>query len=159
MAKLCNYDDNLYRVEITDPKGYMDPVTVGYVQEYNVEEEFEVSEEYTFDGVVVDTFKHPKTTISMTRLIRYNVEDEVKIQNLIYCMRTDPMNITFTAQRTSPDFTKNPVGVLTETYKNCRISSNKRDFKPDEAFKQELEFKSEGRLLGTEYNTWAWLEE
>lgn len=159
MADFCNFNKNTTKIIIEDPKGNFEPVSLGYVQEYNVEEENEVSEEMTFDGICVNTFKYGKTTISFTRIIRYNVGEEQRIQQVLTCMKTDPMNVTAIFQRTSPDVPGNPVGKFTETWKNCRISSNKRDYKPDEEFKQEVELKSEGRLLDTETDTWEWLDD
>lgn len=154
----CNYADNETKITITDPKGLIEPITLGYVQEFNVEEEQDVTEEATFDGYCVNTFKYGKTSISMTRIIRFNIEQETKVQNILDCMKTDPMNITAVFKRTSTDYAKNPVGKYSVTYKNCRLASNKKDFKPDEEFKQELEFKSEGILRSTETDEWAWFD-
>ncbi|MGI6564908.1 hypothetical protein [Methanosphaera sp.] len=148
MATTCNYDKNLVRLEI-------DGVTIGYVTEIEVNEEFEVSEEYYFGGVAVDSFKYPKTTITIHRLIRYNMTEESEVLRLLNCMRTDPKNITFVSQHTSMSGDGNNVGKLVQTYKNCRLSSHKRTLKPDEAFSQEIEFKSEGLINDDSNPVWS----
>lgn len=148
MATPCNYDKNLVRLEI-------DGVTIGYVTEIEVNEEFEVSEEYYFGGVAVDSFKYPKTTITIHRLIRYNMTEESEVLRILNCMRTDPKNITFVSQHTSMSGDGNNVGKLVQTYKNCRLSSHKRTLKPDEAFTQEIEFKSEGLINDDSNPIWS----
>lgn len=154
----CNYAKNLTRVDVSDPKGIMEPLTIGYVQNFDVSETGDVYEEATFDGYAVDTFKYFKTEIKITRLIRYNVEDEQKIANLLECMKTDPMTITFTTQKTSHDVVKNPVGKHVESYRNCRLADNNRSFKADDFAKQDLTFKSEGKINNTEVEEWSWFE-
>lgn len=148
MATACNYDKNLVRLEI-------DGVTIGYVTEIEVNEEYEVSEEYYFGGVAVDSFKYPKTTITIHRLIRYNMTEESEVLRLLNCMRTDPKNITFVSQHTSMSGDSNNVGKLVQTYKNCRLSSHKRTLKPDEAYTQEIEFKSEGLINDDSNPVWS----
>lgn len=148
MATACNYDKNLVRLEI-------DGVTIGYVTEIEVNEEYEVSEEYYFGGVAVDSFKYPKTTITIHRLIRYNMTEESEVLRLLNCMRTDPKNITFVSQHTSMSGDSGNVGKLTQTYKNCRLSSHKRTLKPDEAYSQEIEFKSEGLINDDSNPVWS----
>lgn len=148
MATACNYDKNLVRLEI-------DGVTIGYVTEIEVNEEYEVSEEYYFGGVAVDSFKYPKTTITIHRLIRYNMTEESEVLRLLNCMRTDPKNITFVSQHTSMSGDSGNVGKLVQTYKNCRLSSHKRTLKPDEAYSQEIEFKSEGLINDDSNPEWS----
>lgn len=148
MATACNYDKNLVRLEI-------DGVTIGYVTEIEVNEEYEVSEEYYFGGVAVDSFKYPKTTITIHRLIRYNMTEESEVLRLLNCMRTDPKNITFVSQHTSMSGDSGNVGKLVQTYKNCRLSSHKRTLKPDEAYSQEIEFKSEGLINDDSNPVWS----
>lgn len=144
----CNYDKNLVRVDIGG-------ITIGYVQEIEINEEQEVSEEYYFGGVAVDSFKYPKTTITINRLIRYNMATEQEVCDIINCMKTDPKTITFVNQHTSVDEDGNVVGRNVESYKNCRLSSNKRTLKPDEAFTMELEFKSEGLIYDDSNPRWS----
>lgn len=148
MTTACNYDKNLVRLEI-------DGVTIGYVTEIEVNEEYEVSEEYYFGGVAVDSFKYPKTTITIHRLIRYNMTEESEVLRLLNCMRTDPKNITFVSQHTSMSGDSGNVGKLVQTYKNCRLSSHKRTLKPDEAYSQEIEFKSEGLINDDSNPVWS----
>lgn len=145
---VCKFSKNGVRVEI-------DGLIIGYVTEVEINEEYEVSEEYYFGGVAVDSFKYPKTTLTLHRLIRYNMTEEKEILDKLNCMRTDPKNITFVVQHTNYDSARQSVGRNKETYINCRLSSHKRTLKPDEAFSQEIEFKSEG-LLPEDSNNKIW---
>lgn len=168
----CHYREDGFDVYIADPYSRWQPLRIAYVSEFNIEEENEVSETPTFDGVVVDSYKYPKTTISFTRLIRFNAKTEKEIDHRLYCAKSEPVELRFIAKKTTPDFDgniKETVGQYNATYVNCRVSSNKKNFKPDEEFKQELEFKSEG-LKGTirgrneestrydDLNVWKWAD-
>lgn len=154
--QLCNYGNNTTKITIEDPRGIMDSVTLGHCQNWNVKEEQELAEEIDFDGITITPYKYGKNTISFTRFIRYNVDEERKILRILRCMKTDPMNITATFKRTSPDATENPVAKYSETWKNCYLSSNEREVKPGEADKQDVEIKSEGLLESTEGDHWEW---
>lgn len=144
----CNFDKNLVRVDV-------DGLTIGFVTEIETSEEYEVTEEPYFGGVAVDSFKYPKITLTINRLIRYNMIEESEVLRIINCMRTDPKTITFTSQHTSINEDGEAVGKLVMSYKNCRLSSHKRTLKPDEAFSQELEFKSEGLIEDKNNPAWS----
>lgn len=148
----CTADKNLVAV-------YIDNVKIGYVTEVGIDESYEVTEEPYFGGVAVDEFAYPKTTITLNRLIRYNMTTEQQVLDIINCMRTDPKTMRFVVVHVDMDSATRQKGKLTQSYKNCRLSSHKRTLKPTEAFSQELEFKSEGLLTsGSSTDDWEKLD-
>lgn len=145
----CNYAKNYKSVYIA---GYK----VGECQEFDYTREIEDQKDVHFDGVRHGNHKYPDITITVNRLITYNIMQETQLERLLDCMLTDPQTITYTEQKS----TTNEDGSISVTrksisFKNCRLSKDEQNYKADENSKMNLEFTSEGIIRDNSNPFWS----